>query len=457
MATRSRDGRSAGRYGHSHARSSFEAVSRLSGLTHRPPESLGPGSKERKSVLINLAADLGLAVDTRAAKPILGQQMAEMLGVGWDTSCWSTGSTVTLEGLNRILGGAESHITAQRRAPQLEVIAPASSASFTPARSKLEAVSRISALTGSAPQTLGPGSKERKSALADLANGLGIEVDARANKPALGAAIAGAIGANWDEDCWSAGHTITLEGLNRLLAAAERFQHRRGRAQRGLFLSVRDEAGALLEALREALPLDWDGRTCVSDMKDAEYSQWAQDEWAAFYFEYLGLPALINTFGGGPRQFANTRIDYSLGHPWDLKVHMAESSVAPLNDQMAIKEGLKAGAGVGFLVLTGEVVYDSGEFRAWQKQFRAQHGKVAKGRTTPPVYVRKSKVAFRPTLLEAFFIENDLALTNAVKDGSLRVMKQGRQTSGAARPPKYSLDLAMARWEGSLLLAQSPV
>ena len=256
MATRSRGGRSAGRYGHSHARSKLEAVSRLSGLTHRPPESLGPGSKERKSVLINLAADLGLVVDTRAPKPILGEQMAEMLGVAWDTTCWSTGSTVTLEGLNRILAGAESHITAQRRAPQLELITPtAGSASFTPARSKLEAVSRISALTGSAPQTLGPGSKERKSALADLANGLGIQVDVKANKPALGAAIAGAIGATWDEECWSAGHTITLEGLNRLLAAAERFQRRRGGAQRGLFLSVRDEAGALLAALREALPL----------------------------------------------------------------------------------------------------------------------------------------------------------------------------------------------------------
>ena len=41
-----------------------KAVIRLSSLTNRPPESLGPGSKERKSVLLNLATDLGLEVDS---------------------------------------------------------------------------------------------------------------------------------------------------------------------------------------------------------------------------------------------------------------------------------------------------------------------------------------------------------------------------------------------------------
>ena len=312
-------------------------------------------------------------------------------------------------------------------------------------------------MTGAPPESLGPGSKERKSALVNLARGLGVDVNLSTSKPELGAAIAVAIGAGWDAACWSAGHTITLEGLNRLLEAAERFQRERGQTTHGSFLSVRDEAGALLEALREALPPEWMGYSCVREMKEAEYSQWAQDEWAAFYFEYLGLPALINTFGGGPLLFANTRIDYSLGHPWDLKVHMAETPVAPLNDQAAIHQCLTAGAGVGFLVLTGVVTYDQGEFRAWQKTFRAQHGKVAKPRTTPPTYVRKSKLWFRPTLLEAFFIEDEAALDAAIESRAIHVMAQGKQTSGATRPPKYALHLGNARWEGSLLLAQSPL
>ena len=46
---------------------------------------------------------------------------------------------------------------------------------------------------------------------------------------------------------------------------------------------------------------------------------------------------------------------------------MAETRVAPLNDQAAIYQCLAAGASVGFLVLTGVVTYDQGEFRTWQK------------------------------------------------------------------------------------------
>ena len=69
---------------------------------------------------------------------------------------------------------------------------------------------------------------------------------------------------------------------------------------------------ALLGVLADALPDAWAGRDCVAEMQEAEYSQWAQDEWAAFYFEFKGLPALINAFGGGPRRFANTRFDYAL-------------------------------------------------------------------------------------------------------------------------------------------------
>ncbi len=214
---------------------------------------------------------------------------------------------------------------------------------------------------------------------------------------------------------------------------------------------------ALLGVLAAAISGAWEGRDCVEEMYAAEYSQWAQDEWAAFYFEYRGLPSLINTFGGGPRKYANTRFDYGLAHPWDLKVHMADSSTAPLNDQVAMNEALDDGRGVGFLVLTGQVEYDDGDFRAWQREFRAEHGKVAKVRVDAPKYVRKSKPRFVPSILESFFIADRDALDAALASGVVREMRQGRQTSGALRPPKYSLDLVKARWDGSLLVGQVPI
>ncbi len=92
---------------------------------------------------------------------------------------------------------------------------------FVPARNKLEVVTRISALTDSPKEVLGPGSKERKSVLVNLATALDLGVNLKANKPDLGAEIAEALGVEWDDTCWSAGHTLTLIGLNNILRGAE--------------------------------------------------------------------------------------------------------------------------------------------------------------------------------------------------------------------------------------------
>ena len=62
--------------------------------------------------------------------------------------------------------------------------------SFVPAKNKAEAVARISSLTSSGPETLGPGSTERKSVLINLARGLGVAINDSATKHELGAGIA---------------------------------------------------------------------------------------------------------------------------------------------------------------------------------------------------------------------------------------------------------------------------
>lgn len=100
--------------------------------------------------------------------------------------------------------------------------------------------------------------------------------------------------------------------------------------------------------------------------------------------------------------------------------------------------------------------YDDGEFRAWQREFRLAHGKVPRTRAAPPKYTRKSKVAFRPAMVEAFFIPDHEALRSAIDSGIINVMKQGKQASGRAGSPKYSMDLVKARWS-DLLLVQKVV
>ena len=88
---------------------------------------------------------------------------------------------------------------------------------YIPARNKLEAVARISNLTNSGPEALGPGSKEHKSVFVNLANGLDIEINDSDTKQELARKIVETLGGTWDKSCESIGQTITLSGLNRIL------------------------------------------------------------------------------------------------------------------------------------------------------------------------------------------------------------------------------------------------
>lgn len=77
-------------------------------------------------------------------------------------------------------------------------------------------------LGGVPPEPLGPGSKERRSALEALARGCGLDDTLPRRKPAAGEAIARHLGVEWDRSCYSGGGTITVTGINRLVDAAVR-------------------------------------------------------------------------------------------------------------------------------------------------------------------------------------------------------------------------------------------
>lgn len=317
---------------------------------------------------------------------------------------------------------------------------------FEPARDKLEAVTRIGRLTGTS-QNLGPGSKERKAALVAISMTLGLSVPSSLNKPAYAGELARQLGVSWGKDCYSTGQTITLTGLNRLLEPLQAARYEAGPRD----VTATQEAAEILRVASAALSGRWTGSGAITQMRDAGSTQWAQDEWAGFYFEFLVLTPLIAQLGGGPTKICNTRFDYQRRYTWDLKWHGAAARGAPLNDAQATDEAVSTG-GVGFVVLTGRVEYDDGAFRTWQKQYRADHGRVPAPRTRPLSYTRKSKKAFTPHKIEAFFVADEAALAAALHARALGRMSQGRQVSGAARGGKYSIDLPRAR--DQLLVAE---
>ncbi len=62
-------------------------------------------------MLVNLADNLlGDAALDRGSKTRLAREIATELGVTWTDTCYSTGETISLEGLNVILAGAERRL-----------------------------------------------------------------------------------------------------------------------------------------------------------------------------------------------------------------------------------------------------------------------------------------------------------------------------------------------------------
>jgi hypothetical protein len=311
---------------------------------------------------------------------------------------------------------------------------------FVPAKNKLEAVARISQLTNSGPEELGPGSKERRSVLENLAKGIGISPDSHESKQDLASAIAIRLGLKWSPNCESVGQTITLVGLNLILQGGEEFFSSTSASKYESKINLQEEVSRIKNVLDSATPRYMDGRESVLEMQAADADNWRQTEWQGWYFEFKVLPALINNLGGGPKVIENTKFDYALYRPWDLKVHSSTglgkkpNHGCQLNDQESMKEAVKA-SGLGLIVLSGTPKYDDDTFSDWHKSLRGKTGPVR----------RRLKNGFISERLEFFHITDLDDLERSVDLGILKDFKQGKQPTGEPRAPKFLLDINKAR------------
>lgn len=458
-----------------------EAIARIYSLTG----AADSGTRGEKRALVALRDALDLDIDVERTNAYTARRIAEALETEWVPPLHEHRHTLTLDGLNALLEAAsEAYHEGSLR--QLDRQRPEGLfgpqwATFNPARSKIEAVNRISALTGSGPEWLGPGSKEHKRVLINLAEGLVPHLDTTLSKTALAEALAREFGAPWSDDCKSTGYTISLIGLNTILAGAELRMGRLG-VDRALLLGTPEEEGnalaaALLDGWRapkgEKMVI-WDARRSIFWMRrQGIYQAINQMEWQGWYFEAKGREVLNSAFTPNPDpprvEYGHTTFDYSLRYVWDLKAHTEEQlwpltgritpgrAAAPLNDQEAMNECI-AEQGLGFLMLGGLGLMDEdGEFVAWHRDFKAAQGKKAAPSNSDNRRVRKA--AFAPMHIEAFWFPNTAALDAAKAAGLITGFKQGAQAPkalgqrGAARRTKYNLHVPKAR-ESSLVVAR---
>lgn len=313
---------------------------------------------------------------------------------------------------------------------------------FLAAKNKLEAVVRLSNLTNSGPEALGPGSKERKSVFENLARGLQIEFNPSQTKQSVANLIAENLGATWDSSCESIGQTVTLEGLNRLLEAGEhKLANSKSRYEILSSLTLHDEVNQISEIVVKETPLEMDGRECVQEMRDAEDSRWRQVQWQGFYFEMKMQYALTQKLGGGRKRFVNTEFDYVYKNIWDMKAHSLVNATGKVSSQMVILNDSRAmelainNGGLGLIMLNGLPAYDR-DFTRWHKEFRGG-GPGEPGRTL------KSK--FTSIEINMFFVPTQERLERAIEDEEIFLRPQGRNSNGRPRPDKYHLNLKVAK------------
>jgi len=428
------------------------------------------GTRGPKRALVALASRLGLDVDLAATNDLIAEQMADVLGVPWEAR-HRDGGRVTLDGLNHLLEAATENLWDLAH----EDAVPESSVGdvlrampgFRPARDKFEAVNRMSGLTGSGPERLGPGGKEQKSVLINLAAGLAPDLDPRLTKHQLAEGICRQLGVPWVRSGASTGQTITLGGLNLLLAGAERALAVRSTA----WHDPTSEARGLLAALSRGLDARWDGRQTVMAMRAADSPSWRHREWQGFYFEEQ-VQWLLNLAYPPPiveaprRRYGNTVFDYATAtRVWDAKAHTVAkrnmpdgpvvhaSSKAILNDAAAVRACL-AEQGLGFLVANGLSEYDStGRFDAWHRAY-TREGRGPSTYRSNSGTARPRKSAFVLEDVTAYWIESIAALDAGIAGGWCSERTVGRQPvarnaeHGADRKEKVHLDLAKAGpWE----------
>lgn len=195
-----------------------------------------------------------------------------------------------------------------------------------------------------------------------------------------------------------------------------------------------------IEILKKNLsnfPKLWDGKSCILELKEADY-QWRQMEWWAFYFEYKFKNLFIDKFSFPGDKFGNVSFDLKGVINWDLKAKAIKSNEHKiiLNDKRAMEQSLEKESFHGEIIAFCDVEYDDADrtFQKWHTELKGGKSNYElnrESRTSSSRY-RKTKAELTEIVL-LVFKKDDLDL--------LLTMKQGRNSNGAPRLEKYSLDL----------------
>ena len=154
---------------------------------------------------------------------------------------------------------------------------------------------------------------------------------------------------------------------------------------------------------------------------------------------------MINFLGGwkGPRITKDKRFDYQREFVWDLKMESMKDKTGIktktiiLNDQNATDRIIKDEKVIGFIIAKIEFSFDiDGELKKWRNMFE---GKISKKIGTGKSRMLKTNGKVQEIL--AVVIKGEAEIKKAMTAGWISIFKQGRNSNGKPRPPKYQMHL----------------
>jgi len=195
----------------------------------------------------------------------------------------------------------------------------------------------------------------------------------------------------------------------------------------------------ILAPLVSKIPMNWDGKKCILEMKKDNAKNWKQMEWIGWYFEYW-CQKNLNKVMQMPfsKKYGNVSFDGYLEIPWDFKSHAEESgNKIIINDSEAIANAIRDFGCVGLILATGSVKYDdqSGNFKKWHDVLKGGKSNYEIERIARNASSRKRKITMKISRIDLVRIDDELL----VECGSFQ--KNFRNSNGNARKEKVLLDL----------------
>ncbi|MFB8229608.1 DUF262 domain-containing protein [Cellulosimicrobium sp. NPDC055967] len=253
---------------------------------------------------------------------------------------------------------------------------------YTSATSKAAAVARIYVLAGTPPEPLGRGSKEKKASLVTLGALLGLELQDLRSKHRCARAIADALDVVWDDECQSAGDTITLKGMNLLVDAAAR-----ARLARATPSEASDLVERLLDPRFPSRPSTQEEDVPMSETTPVD----EVEQNVADYLARLSEPGPVpEDFGEPPLPFSAKDVRFDDGS-WrqrllDVRYWLNLSASIDDSDSEAFDRSLSAGLGLeGYasgLDLLRALEQRLGRTLALRDEFRARMEEAVEGTAT---------------------------------------------------------------------------